>query len=825
MNSVHNYLKAIMIAAACLCIGTFVFGQTDDYNHYAEILVNTNYSSPEYPGQSIIAVSGPYHGSYSEIQSGPNVSVSYLPDSNYLGLDEMLLEVRSGFGPFMEIRYVFIQLSIQASSIVTVEDYYTVDTDSDFQYFDVQANDSTSVGYLSLHSIPALHGGEVLVSNDSLYFKPLAGYQGMSYLTYNVCDSFNLCRQEVVNICVVDADPASDYTLVRLSTGENQMLTDFLPSSNYSIGDAPLFGDLELISGSDAFSYLPFISEGIDSFTLVDGNAVRQYIIQVVDREDANSFLVDDHVSLLPGDTVIFDVKENDRRQSFFLDGFTMPDQGNLIQISDGVFRYVADSTFFGTTSFEYEICVFGFCETAEVIITLSEFQPENDQRYEFSTLKNTPHLIKYDIPISDYEFVLSVSPLYGTVDIYNGLDTLDVGCEESIGRNMVLYNPGTDFTGIDKFELEYCVNGHCEIIKFDVEVLDLESPDSCACVTNCVWPGDIDFDGQVDMKDVLFLGLNIGEIGAERPNPDLVHWYGQYSPDWHAMMAGTHKDRKHADTDGDGLVTVLDTSAISSFYKRQHNIVAKPLSTVKPYDIGIELDLDSLPTIGDTITLFITVGSESAPISEMHGLEMSFSFDPDMVDTSYIKTKAVNNNWLTRTGVPLFMNRKAGPNIDMALSRIDGNAYSGHGRVFAVDIVIEDDLDGLRPDRNNHIPISFDLHSISALGDKGQVFDIPSRRLSIYAKLPVSNEVTADKTLKLSVIPNPFVDYLDIDTDGVLIHEIGIHDMSGKRIRHIQSVAHDQVRMKLDNLQTGLYIIYATTEKGVYRSTIMKAN
>jgi hypothetical protein len=89
-------------------------------------------------------------------------------------------------------------------------------------------------------------------------------------------------------------------------------------------------------------------------------------------------------------------------------------------------------------------------------------------------------------------------------------------------------------------------------------------------CFDDCIWAGDTNFDGIVNMEDLLPIGLCMGEVGIPRQDVNLsAQWYGQYGDDWspYAPM-----DLKHLDTDGDSIITALDTVAINNFYGNTHS-------------------------------------------------------------------------------------------------------------------------------------------------------------------------------------------------------------------------------------------------------------
>ena len=95
----------------------------------------------------------------------------------------------------------------------------------------------------------------------------------------------------------------------------------------------------------------------------------------------------------------------------------------------------------------------------------------------------------------------------------------------------MLIYTPDAGAAGqLDEFQVEYCVLGdNCptKTVKFDVRILDIVPTADQFCLgQHCVWAGDTNNDGEVNIYDLLPLGLCMGEVGEQRSNPDLNNWF-----------------------------------------------------------------------------------------------------------------------------------------------------------------------------------------------------------------------------------------------------------------------------------------------------------
>jgi hypothetical protein len=155
------------------------------------------------------------------------------------------------------------------------------------------------------------------------------------------------------------------------------------------------------------------------------------------------------------------------------------------------------------------------------------------------------------------------------------------------------------------------------------------------AAMLSNVWPGDINYDLTVDNLDFLYLNIATGDTGAVRKNAS-INWLPQPCRDWKNKFA-SGINHKHADCNGNGIVTINDSVAITQNYSLTHP--AKPATisynSALP-DLSIVIANDTVAA-DSTFTMQIFAGDSLFPIDSIYGIAFSVLFDPTLIDTTKI--------------------------------------------------------------------------------------------------------------------------------------------------------------------------------------------
>lgn len=825
-NFYHSLVLGFLLGVLLIFMAPMASGQGEVSPYEStQILENTVFNSPANNCFFLYIVSHPSNGSASvKTNAQGEKYIQYTPNTSFLGKDSISIEVHYSVGMNPDIKWFHYEVNVK-ESIVWINDIeFAVAANSNLQYLDVLSNDSSTFGGLNVKDVSLITGGEFDLASDSLYFQPTTDYVGEGFVRYTACDSLGECGSATAVINIIDSSNIATDDEIHIHTLKNQSTRILLPSDGYEIDSTPELGVVSAKGSTGIWEYKPFQNiTGIDSFSLnLDEEYFFTVLVTIHDVPAPNTFLVDDFVFTPLNEEVVFNVLDNDLKNNIKVNSHTQPDNGNLNHLGDGEFSFDPDADFSGVSSFEYTVCILGNCETAEVMVFVGNLNPQNQETYQLTTTKNRPLVINYEVPISNFMFHLTQNPVLGELDIYPGIDTIQIGCNEVSGNNLVVYTPNPDVVGTDEFELEYCVDGQplCQVVKIEVDIIDITLDSTCLCVNDCVWPGDVNYDGKVDMRDLLAIGWYMGSVGLERDDVDLSNWYGQTAEDWSENQI-SGGNLKHADPDGDGIVKVLDTVAISEFYNKVHTLLVEENFQSKSYPVDLVETTTGPYQEGDLVKFEVIVGSSDHPVVDLHGLALSFGFSNAPFDFNSLQGHAPASSWLTYDGPSIFMEKDFDNKLHFGLTRIDGKGAAGYGIVAEVSFVIENDIDGIRliDSKGSTYKLDFHLDQVTGFFGNGREFQLPEASALIEVFWEGNDRQSDFDENLLNLFPNPASsnDLLQLHMNGgYQIEQIEVFDIRGNLIQLHRDLTNNRHSMSLENASSGLYIIRVRTDGGV---------
>lgn len=776
----------------------------------------------------------PENGTAKLLNLGNNeYELVYEPAQGYIGAD--VLEY-SYWTPPADYKRVTVYINVLPSVVNALTDFAGAPTNISVD-IDVLSNDESTSGNLSVSEISLINNGEVIVSEDGqiLTFVPEPDFEGIAHFNYIACDETGTCDQGSVSINVYGETTSDTLTIF---TKKNQPQSIFIPT-NFTVTDYPINGFYD--DYADIPQYYPDMDFTGTDYIVFENNGMQKVAeIVVLDMVD-NTFAIDDDVYTTSYSPVEFNVLLNDVygiNAGCF--SYTQPLYGTLETVegeNGGTLKYTPAPGFTGVDEFTYTSqdpgCSYG-AETATVYVHVSNFEPVYN-RFEMSTIKKTPLVVAYSIPIAEYQFEIEQQPTLGKVLFLQGqVDTTIYG-KRIKGYNLLIYVPNDDVEeGLDEFEINYCVfNGtECayeKYLKIEMDILNLGDGDEPYCFYDCVWAGDTNLDGIVNIEDILPIGLYMGESGPSRSEPAFPVWHAEYGENWGMTSEMNDEDLKHIDANGEGTITAMDTSAINENYGRTHSLTPKSLPN---YKNSIVLKGTTSAGPGDVIEFDIYMGTEQNPAEDVYGFTFPIQYNPEFFDPEGMAITFSKTSWLSYSSGTLTMikNDMSGV-LDAGYTRTNGLSASGFGQIGKLRVVVSDDINGIKPG-DDHITISLAEGYGSVANSAGSISGVKVEGLDITIDLtkPTEEELAEDtpeeQNLLLKAFPNPTFDQLNVHFNrGREFERIQLFNLTGQKVFDSGKIAGNTQTIDMSQLNPGIYVLSVQTPVGVINRKIEKVD
>ncbi len=303
-----------------------------------------------------------------------------------------------------------------------------------------------------------LANGSVIFDDDGCFtFTPDPGYSGEDQMEIEVCDLTDLCTEAIITIVTANTIAANDDTYFI----EENIPTYFYPTNNdlpnsvdtLYIIQPPLIGTTEIVDTIDAASiiyYPPSDTTALDSLQYAIcsqpfGCDTAWVYINIQNLLDANDDLVSTPMNnQIDINVLLNDSIPNDNDVVFTTVLTSDPENGVLIENSDGSYTYIPNDGFTGVDSFTYQICsdsTYG-CTFGTVLITVSSASAPDPSIDEAFTEAGAPveiNVLENDSDPQDSP----ISVMTGSLGASNGTAYVN-------DNGWVVYTPDSGFTGTD---------------------------------------------------------------------------------------------------------------------------------------------------------------------------------------------------------------------------------------------------------------------------------------------------------------------------------------------------------------------------------------
>ncbi len=740
-------------------------------------------------------------------------TLTYTPGEGFQGSDDFLL-VSFPFG--VNVAFTEFRVSV-LEAIISAEHDLAVTTKGTPVRIPVLNNDKSNTGQITLASVPVVNAGTAEIVGEEILFTPNPGFVGLTDLNYVIC-TFGTCDLGTVTINVTAGPGDVGPDTVRVFSGRDGQFI-FAPP-----GATPLSSPENgaMIDSNGVMAYLPdegFLGEEFLTYAVEGTPAPLVFHVTTLDVQ-RNKFAVEDRAYAAIDGEVKLNVLNNDL-YSVFADCITFgtPRFGSLVETGrKGEVRYTPPAGWSGVDQFTYSSQAPG-CEgepeLETVYIFVSDFAPAAEETL-LTAPAGIPVQVTYEVPGGEATWSVVTNPSFGALVA----DPL---------TGHISYVPSLTAAGqTDAFTIAYCLNadaqGNCQFSSQVPVRINVAAADADACFDDdCVWPGDTNNDGSVDVSDLLPIGLAMGQTGTPRLTLDPDGWSGQYSLDWDGSI--DNLNFKHIDANGDQIISALDTQVVMANLGLQHRLRPAPQSFA-PFEFTLSGPQEA--EAGDLISFDIVAGNHNVIVIDLPGFTFPFNYNNQLVDAGSVAVSFDEDGWFGY-GSPILslaQNDRINGILNAAVTRTSSIAASGYGKVGTANVIVID-LPGFR-DAGEEA----ESYTATFGGDFGYA-GTNSGHLDAFRINPL--EVTIKRTPATEVAnfsPAAAADYLDEKliafpnpTSGnVTVHlngqqrftELQITDLTGRTLRHERGLDTNHRELFLGDLPNGLYTLTITTTDGV---------
>lgn len=281
-------------------------------------------------------------------------------------------------------------------------------------------------------------------------------------------------------------------------------------------------------------------------------------------------------------------------------------------------------------------------------------------------------HVVSYFSKSTDPQNFTQLISIQGVIsDITLPSDTF---CFENMAiDNVSVIGGGVYYAGNNSYQIGTCTGW---------------TMSGCTLDTSAVWPGDVNYDQQVSLLDLLYLGITHSYSGSTRSNASL-NWTDQPCINW-PMVYSNGSNVHNADTDGNGIVNDDDTLGIAINYGLTHQRPAStsPVQVTAGTPVYFQLPGGNLP-VATLIDIPLHIGTSTYPQLDAYGMMLTIHFNPTALQPGSVYMDAMNS-WLADTAIQLEMMRydhSAGI-LQFALVRTDQQNVSGWGEVAVLHFI-----------------------------------------------------------------------------------------------------------------------------------------
>jgi Secretion system C-terminal sorting domain/Dockerin type I domain len=797
MNITTHLKKYLWI----LCVGAAFRVQAQIANPYNKnILVNSRLDYAQ-PASNVQTLAQPLHGLLQTQINNSRLNLIYTPTLNFVGQDAFKIVVNNGSNDTLNFN-----INVTHGTVIAKDDYVLTSKNEGI-IVNVLQNDVSLANAPVLNALPLVNFGTARIENNHIRFIPKAGFTGTAHVQYSACNELNQCATGQLHIRV-NEETLPTSSVSKVFTTDGRKIVVILPAGNFWIRTPPTSGTLQRIQAG-VFEYLPAANfTGTDQMTFQQSSSSgnKTYMVQAeVLTAHTPRALRDDYAYTSGSRPVLVPVLQNDYNGATTLNQvFDITGGTATINAAQNFVIFTPNPAFSGASGFKYRVN--GGTEIGTARVLISDFEPIAP-RFRLKAAAGVPLVLNYQVPIPNYSFNVVNSATQGVVEYFETFNGQLAG-QPVQGDHLLIYTPNLN-AQLDNFAVEYCVDGACRTVQVD---MDIASNNNTSCVGDCVWSGDANADGIVDMADILTIARGMGEKGTTRIQNNLS-WMPQSATDW-TQKGSNGNNLKHADTNGDGMITTADTVAVSQFWGKKRAIVAQN----EGFTVD-NLELTAIPAQqelhpGDPLLVYLTVPNTALDVA---GYQFALGFNSNWVNPASLQVEFANQ-WTNENQATLGFYRVANQAIEAGLGLAAARTASGNGIVGILKGIVEEDVNCCSKTGRYKVELNFKNAWLQT--ESGVRLKLKTNNLTIPI---VEKPKPYGANTPLAVFPNPATDDLHVylDDETTYITELMIFNLTGQAIIQQQDLKTRHIDLKTNELQTGMYLLRAKTTTGYWTKKI----
>lgn len=332
----------------------------------------------------------------------------------------------------------------------------------------------------------------------------------------------------------------------------------------------------------------------------------------------------------------------------------------------------------------------------------------------------------------------------------------------------------------------------------YKLTVIDLCGQSSSRKVTvvlgddqDCVRPGDMNYDGKVDMDDIIHFGMHFGDCGYARDDQG-IGWADYPGLDWGSSIFNDEStDVKHVDSNGNGCVDLADWDALRVNWLKEHDgstgSVIDPVVAASGFYLNLVPDTQAtvLSSTG-ILNLVLNLNVESDLETDLQLYAGYAIYNLNNIEQSIgqitgFPTFTIEDNvsWLTNGSIDHVSHQFLDPatnEFKVGFTRLDQQNRSGSGTIGQMAIQI---VDLVPPDVNGQ-SIDFQIDPVQSgfFNSDGEILPLGQSSSIISSALWYNDCTNEDVLINQSGSSN---NYKSVSTRGTIttIGDIDIHNHS----------------------------------------------